>query len=402
MANTTTTKKKEVVYANVIKGTKRTTLSRKLAFQPTARFIEESAFGVSPVVNAVGGKGDKVIKKPSKIVMPQDIAEQTGINGYFISRKFSSFTGLKQLTINKKEAIGKKLHKYASLAAQIASDGDGAPTVGENYIKIWINGSHTNAGSEANYIRMYFGGNKVVNLWGIDGTRFPKGWWIQWDLNNVNPAGYMESIHTDKWDDITMVNDSNDGILINRIKIVHSSVTILDWNCNAWLDNSKMEAHGRIGLTAPILENKLSQINNSWIPQIHWAARELGKTDGSKYGSNGAWCSEFASWCLRKEMWGTPAGNIGSQSMENYFNSIGRKYTKQNILNGNYTMSAGDYVRFQWSGGGQHSAIFMEYIDSASSPTNATRFRTIEGNTGSTVAVRQRTLSDVLSVGNTR
>ena len=88
--------------------------------------------------------------------------------------------------------------------------------------------------------------------------------------------------------------------------------------------------------------------------------------------------------------------------MQDYFSSIDRMYTQSQLLLGNYQMSPGDYVRFEWSGGGQHSAIFMEYIDSAASPSTSTRFRTIEGNTSSTVAVRTRTLNDVLSVGNTR
>ena len=237
-----------------------------------------------------------------------------------------NYTGLKELKITKPMAKAKTLHKYAHLASQLASDGDGAPAVGTNYIKIWIDETHANAGSNANYIWMYFGKNKKIKLWGVDRTRFPKGWWLQWDLNNVSPPGYIETIPTDEWDEITLVNTSGDGMKLDRIEMVHSDVTILNWNANVWLDGSKLETHGRVSLTAPMLEEKLDMIGHEWIPQVHWAARELGKTDGTKYGSTGAWCSEFASWCLRKELWNTPTGNIGSTVMENYFNGIGRKY----------------------------------------------------------------------------
>ena len=72
--------------------------------------------------------------------------------------------------------------------------------------------------------------------------------------------------------------------------------------------------------------------------------------------------------------------------MERYFSDRGRKYTKTEVLAGEYTLTEGDYVRFQWSNGGQHSALFIKYIDDASNPTDNTRFQTIEGNAGSTGA----------------
>jgi hypothetical protein len=232
------------------------------------------------------------------------------------------------------------------------------------------------------------------------GESLPKGWWMSWDLNGVN--SYLETIPPDSWDDITLVTDSNDGILIDRIVIKHSTVTILDWTCNAWLEGSNLEKHGKLGMSAKILSKKLAQIGNRWTPQIHWAARELGKSNGKKYGTSGAWCSEFASWCLRKALWDTPTGSIGSSKMEKYFSDRGRKYTKAQILAKDYTMTEGDYVRFQWSNGGQHSALFIKYIDSSASPTEDTRVQTIEGNASSTVNVATRNLREVLSIGNTR
>lgn len=377
------------------------TVERTPFLARSIRFLDESLHAEAAGLSPVAGPPDSKTVATSKIAMPDDISEQSGISGYLVSHKLHEYSGLKRVSVTKRGGLATKAHKYAALASQIASDGDGAPAVGENYIKIWIDNAHANAGSNADYIWMYFGSNRRIKLWGIDRTRFPKGWWLSWDLNNVNPTGYLETIGTDAWDDITLVNDFGDGIKLDRIKIVHSGVTILDWNCNTWLDGSKGEAHGRINLTAPMLSQKLGQVDNSWIPQIHWAARELGKTDGTKYGSTGAWCSEFASWCLRKEMWSTPTGNIGSQVMEDFFDGIGRMYTRAQLLNGTYTLSAGDYLRFEWSDGGKHSGIFMYYVDTGS-PTNETRIRTIEGNTGARVAVRTRTLQQLLSVGNTR
>ena len=353
---------------------------------------------VSPVSGEIS-KVSRVKGEFSKIRVPDIVPDKYDISSFVFSKGFLKAADLKEIKIPKSDSEWKAIMKYAKIAKEIDSDSDGGPTVGENYIKIWIDSTNPNAGSGANYIRMYFGRNHRIKLNGVEGTHFPKGWWISWNLNNVSPSNYLETIPTDAWDDIHLVNSFGDGIKINRIKIRHSSVTILDWNCNVWLDGSKMEKHGKLGLAAKILAKKLGYVGNRWTPQIHWAARELGKTKGSKYGTNGAWCSEFASWCLRKALWGTPTESIGSSDMENYFNSKGRKYTKDQILNKQYTLKEGDYLRLL---GGTHSGLFVRYIDNYNSPTNNTRIQTIEGNTSSTVRVRTKTLGDVHSVGNTR
>ncbi|MDL2124599.1 MAG: hypothetical protein LWX51_16325 [Deltaproteobacteria bacterium] len=117
---------------------------------------------------------------------------------------------------------------------------------------------------------------------------------------------------------------------IDRILIKHSSQTILDWECGLWLDGSRLEEYGKLVLTGKILETKLGHIGGLWVPQIHWGAREIGKTDGSKYDSDDAWCSEFASWCLRKAMWETPgdglrvAGRAGCGTFLDILTSRGR------------------------------------------------------------------------------
>ena len=245
---------------------------------------------------------------------------------------------------------------------------------------------------------MYFGLDKRVKLLSSSGS-FASGATMTWDLNNV--GDWLEdNVATDLWDEIALTTDFHDGIKLDRVRIIHSGETILDWECGLWLDGSTLEPYGKLVLTAKILETKLNQIDDLWVPQILWAAREIGKSDGSKYGSTGAWCSEFASWCLRKAMWDTPSGNIGSQDMEDYFSSLGRMYTHDQLIDGEYQLVAGDYIRFEWSNGGQHSGIFIEYIDDPSSPTDSTTIRTIEGNASSTVLVATRDFQNVLSVGN--
>lgn len=347
-----------------------------------------------------GGKyvpGLRLVGKTTRINVPDIAPEKYDIPGFIFSRRFLEAAKLKKLRIPETDAEWKALNRYVALAKQIESDSDGGPTIGANWIKIWIDNQHPNAGSKADYIWMYFGRTHRIKLLGVNGTEFPKGWWLSWDLNQV--SGYLESIPTDKWDEISLVSDSGDGIKIDRIKIVHSDVCILDWNCNLWLDNSKLEKFGKLGLVAKILSKKLGWVGNTWVPQIHWAARELGKTDGFKYGQGSAWCSEFASWCLRKALWDTPTGSIGSQSMENYFNGLGRKYTGAQVLDKKYVLTPGDYLRM-FDGG--HSGLFVRYIDRSATPTAETRIKTIEGNTGKAVRVRTRKLKDLTSVGNTR
>lgn len=337
-------------------------------------------------------------EKVTRIYTPLNIAEQTQVSGFAFSRRLAKKKGLKRKDISRAFFEGSKVFEHVELVKKLESDSAGGATVGENSITIWIDADHPNAGSEADYIWMYFGLEKRVKLLGLNG-RFPAGITLSWDLNDI--SDWLEdNIETDLWDAIALVTDSNDGIKMDRIRIKHSSQTILDWECGLWLDGSKLEEYGKLVLTGKIMETKLGQIGGLWVPQIHWGAREIGKTDGSKYGSTGAWCSEFASWCLRKAMWETPEGNIGSQPMEDHFSDLGRMYTHDQLIDGEYQLVAGDYIRFEWASGGQHSGIFIEYIDDPSSPTDGTTIRTIEGNASSTVKVTTRTFQNVLSIGN--
>jgi len=336
--------------------------------------------------------------KASRIYTPLNIAEQTQVSGFAFSPRLARTKDLARKDTPRAFFEGAKAFKYADLVQKLDTDSAGGPTIGENSITLWIDAAHPNAGSEADYIWLYFGRQRRVKLLGLAG-KFPAGSTLTWDLNSI--SDWLEDhVETDLWDEIALVTDSNDGIKLDRVRIKHSGQTILDWHCNLWLDGSTLEEYGKLVLTGKILETKLAQIDNLWVPQIHWAAREIGKTDGGKYGSHGAWCSEFASWCLRKAMWNTPEGNIGSQPMEDHFAALGRMFTHDQLIDGDYRLVAGDYIRFEWASGGHHSGLFIEYIDDPASPSDGTTIRTIEGNASSTVKVTTRNFQDVLSVGN--
>lgn len=286
--------------------------------------------------------------------------------------------------------------RYARMAKSIETDTRGGPTIGRNRILITIASAPSSSGSKADYIYLRFGRDYRVKLWGVDRTHFPAGHTLGWDLNGI--SDFLEDIPADAWDNIFLENPSGDGILLSHIFIEHSSETILDWDKEIWLDGSKKEPFGRIGLIAQILETKLSAINHNWIPQLHWAAKEIGKTDWRKYGDGSVWCSEFASWCLYKALWNVPhSGSFGSNTLANWFNEQGRKYTRENLLDGSYRLILGDYLQLHGAG---HSALFLSYRvgDPFTDPLaikKDTPIRTIDGNWGKRVQIVDRTLADL-------
>ena len=76
---------------------------------------------------------------------------------------------------------------------------------------------------------------------------------------------------------------------------------------------------------------------------------------------------------------------------------------KQDLLDGNYTLTEGDYLRMP-----NHSALFIRYVDDGRDVTDTNKeFISIEGNTGSKVAIRRgsadrRYIDRLISVGSTR
>ncbi len=287
-------------------------------------------------------------------------------------------------------------------SSKILGDGTG-PMIGSNYIKIYISNDHVNAGSNTDYVKMRFGqrsGNDdgsdayQIKLWGWwDGSdnSFPRGWTLTWDLTSV--SDYLDDVPQDAWDHISLMTPSGDGMLIRRVVVVHSGQEILDWTVNRWLDSPD---HTTLGCAAMITERKLQHVGNSDHAAIHAAALEIGKTDGYKYGTGNLWCSEFASWALWKEGFMTPAGNIGTDDMKDWFSARGRLYTRTQVRNKTYVPKPGDYLSIN-SGG--HSCLFLEWVDSTDTITNGTRFKTIDGNSSDTVRVVTRTVGAIDRVG---
>jgi len=276
------------------------------------------------------------------------------------------------------------------------SDGTG-PVVGMNKIEISIMNS-PRAGSHCDFIYMDFGPDKNLRLWGYpSGKSFPKSGIISWDLSDQQKRSFMESLDQESWDYITLRATSTDGIKINRVVIVHSSEEILNWRVSDWLESP---SHSHLGLASKILSTKLKKLKNPTQAAVHYGLRELGKTDGYKYGTVSLWCSEFASWCLRKDGWDTPTGSIGTTNMKNFFNSLGRLCTQSEILDGTYVPEIGDYLSL-WDG--QHSAIFVKWVDDPKKGiNNETQFTTIEGNCGKTVRIKIRKVGDIDHVGMAR
>jgi hypothetical protein len=329
-------------------------------------------------------------EKPANIRVPKNISEQSQINGHIFSNEFLKATKKMSMVIPSVIAQGTEPTEYAEALIQFTSDSGGGPVVGQNYITIWVDDSPSWAGTNHPSVDLHIGGTRFI-LIGV----FTRGVQLTWNLN-------VSNVPADAWDSISLEYGASDALRIKRVKVVHSSVTIVDWTCHHYLSSDISKGSTRLCLAAKILKRKLSYVSSSNVNQIHWAATEIGKTDGTKYGSSGAWCSEFASWCLRKSSWDSPANNIDSGHLQRFFMNMGRLYLTPVIIVGGYIMKEGDYVRFRWKNGGYHSALFLKWVDSPTPPlASSTRFKTIEGNVSGTIKVVTRRISDVFEVGST-
>ncbi len=233
------------------------------------------------------------------------------------------------------------------------------------------------------------------------------------DFNNVRPESFFDTIPTDHWDHVRLETPSYDGLGIASIRLIHSSEEILNLNFSPlhWLDRP----YGKIiDLTHDILSHKRAIVGNTRYPVIAYAAEELGKTDGYKYGTGRLWCSEFAAWCLKKSVeWDdVPIGNIDSNDLVDYFRAKRRLASETDVINGEYTLLEGDYLQLN---GAEHSGLFYQYInrrggsriDPPASPNGNTWIRCVEGNvsrldTGvGVVRVVDRQLRTIDNVGKT-
>lgn len=328
-------------------------------------------------------------EKPSSIDMPVDWSEQSGVNGFIASHKFHEYIKKDADTVFRSLADGAKPFPYARELAQFTSDSAGAPMISTNTISVWIESSPSSAGSNNPYLYLHMG-TKLILLIGY----FIPGISNTWDLNN-------HSISTDDWDNISIEYKSSDALKIKRVKVVHSGITLVDWYCHTWLSTDFSEGNRMLGLDAKILQKKLSYVGGSTVNQIHWAAREIGKTDGTKYGTNSAWCSEFASWCLRKNSWNSPQGSIDTAHMAGFFTAMGRYCNNNTVRLGGYVIKPGDYIRIRKDDGGFHSALFLKW---PTAPTafplpNNYQFNTIEGNSNGRVQSRTWEIKNAYGVG---
>jgi len=368
-------------------------------------------------ITAVGreiGKRRLKSQKLFDIQVPEYFPEDVGVSPFTFSPRLPREAKIPPLSLPERKVDWRKLQEFSDLAQSLAAKSAGGPTFGENYLEIEIDSSHPGAGSHTDFLLMCFGRHKAIRLAGLPGKDFPRGYWLSWDFSQ-GASDLLESIPTDAWDEIFLENPSRDGILVRRVQIVHSGQKILDWRCQQWLDASRSDAdRGRLGFAAMIREAKLRQLEAlvagkkpsiSCAPQLYAGALELGKTDGRKYDSTGLWCTEFASWCLRKALWDTPPGEVDSRDLENRFKEWGRLYTLQDVLDKKYTPAAGDYLQLM---NRRHSALFVCYEDGdpvtgPENPTGETKFRAVEGCAGGTVRInRGWHLRGITTVGSTR
>lgn len=269
----------------------------------------------------------------------------------------------------------------------------------ENYL-VLETGSHTNAGSAVSAIELWLGDFLCYLLAPAGG--FQPNQILTYDFNSSSCPDCWDTMSGDDWDDVRLVNQSGDGIQVQRVQMVHAGQLVLETDVGAWLD----EHYGKEMVFS--IENALDRwtlAENSRITAIYHAAQDLGQSGSRKYvDSYTAWCSEFASWAIRQNGLSTPSGSIGTDDMEEWFRNQGRKFTKRDVEAGKYLPEEGDYIAL-WATAdeptGSHSVLFRGWASIATPgrPANGDTFKTIEGNTCNAVRIRTRNWSDVVFVG---
>ncbi len=125
---------------------------------------------------------------------------------------------------------------------------------------------------------------------------------------------------------------------------------------------------------------------------------KAGKSNYTEYGrfmgTNGsAWCSEFASWCIRQA--GVPASIVQSSPSANVgiFAAPYYGWSDTVYAGGRYTPQAGDLILFAWSGTPhtQANLSHTSIVESVQWNGQNLVFHTIEGNIDNKVTRRSRT-----------
>lgn len=267
----------------------------------------------------------------------------------------------------------------------------------DNSILIEI-GSHANAGSSASEIQLKVGGSFTIHLLGGAGVFVP-GAALLYTIPGSCSDCY-KSIPADDWDNLRLVSNSGDGIQIQRFVLVKSCETVLDVLVDDWLDRHYQKV---LDFSIDTAGDKWDDVGHTRVTDIYYGAQDLGQTGAKKYvNADVWWCSEFASYMIRKNGLSTPTGSIGTEDLKNWFQSHGRYHTRAEVEATSYTVRAGDYMSL-WDGG--HSVLFRGWVSEspgAQGFDGDSEFRTIEGNSGNAVRTQTRKWSDVDFVGGTQ
>lgn len=114
-----------------------------------------------------------------------------------------------------------------------------------------------------------------------------------------------KSIPADDWKKLTLVTDSSDGLLIHRVRLVKSCETVLDVTVDAWLDKYYQKV---LDFSVDTAQDKWDDVGHTRNTVIYYAAQDLGQTGSKKYhNADVRWCSEFASYMIRKAASPRPA-----------------------------------------------------------------------------------------------
>lgn len=267
----------------------------------------------------------------------------------------------------------------------------------DNSILVEI-GSHANAGSSASEIQLKIGGSFTIHLLGGAGAFVP-GAALLYTIPG-SCADCYKSIPADDWDNLRLVSNSGDGIQVHRFVLVKSCETVLDVVVDDWLDKHYQKV---LDFSIDTAGDKWDDVGHTRVTDLYYAAQDLGQTGAKKYvNADVWWCSEFASYMIRKNGLSTPTGSIGTDDLKNWFQSHGRYHTRAEVEGTSYTVRAGDYMSL-WDGG--HSVLFRGWVSESPGTQGFdgdSEFRTIEGNSGNAVRTQTRKWSDVDFVGGTQ
>jgi len=206
---------------------------------------------------------------------------------------------------------------------------------------------------------------------------------------------FHKPLGVDSWDDLRLEALENNGVIIEKLRVVQNRVRILDNESNeeghvGFLLQAKAENHAEIRLAERIRKSKLRRLgclnletgppycegkvpgfeNNKEIPPvIKSALLELGHSGSKKYHrTDNAYCSEFAFFVIEKSMQisdicsknvPNPAReDINVKDMFRWFKTCKRLIAREDIKE---KIKSGDFLSVDNMG---HSTIFLGWADS--------------------------------------